>query len=142
MYTKRNLNEGNEMAKKSLLLTVLLWMEIIVCLRLLFFVIPIWIDQYSSGMSGAMKMNDWFMVVLTITVFFHTMAAIFGLRNYLSGKLIRYLCLLVVFMMTIGLAILSSQAIGTIPALYIYPLFGSLFFVGTIHLAERKTGAL
>lgn len=129
------------MAKKNLFLTVFLWIELIVCLRVLFFVLPVWINQYSSGSFGAMKLNDWFMVVLTVAVFLQGLAAIFCLKNFSSGKLIHYLSLGVVLFMTSGLAVLSRNVAGTIAPQYFYPLIGSFIFIVTFNLATSKTKA-
>lgn len=117
------------MAKKDSFLTVFLWLEMMVCLVAFLFVLPVWINQYYSGSFGAMTLNDWFMVVLTIAVFLHGMAAILCLKNFLIEKWIHYLCLGVVLLMTSGLEVLSRNVTGTVALQYLYPLVGSFAFV-------------
>ena len=130
------------MAKKNLFLTVLLWLEIVVCLRVLLFVLPVWMNQYTSGVLGVMKLDDWFMVVITVAVFLHGLAAIFCLKNFSAGKSIHFFSLGVFLFLTCGLAVLYRYSTRTIAPQYFYPLIGSFVFSITINLATSKTRAL
>ncbi len=126
------------MAKKNMILTVFLWLEIIVCLRVLVFLIPVWINHYSTEGLGGMMLNDWFMAVLTVAVLLHALAAMISFKNFNSGRWIHYLCLLIVGLMTFGLAVLSRNVLGTIVLPYVYPLIGSCVFIIMLNLAKGK----
>ena len=114
------------MPQRSLAFIILGGIEIIVSLRVLFFCLPVLINNYRLHVFSSNIAADGFIVISTISSIVYLMVGLVTLLRYRLWRFFHYLAVIVIVILTLGLMKLIMGTPGAYSPVYFFPLIFSL----------------
>lgn len=128
------------MQQKTVGLLIILWVQVVVCARILLFTVPVLINKYARQVVPAEPVADAFMVFITTFSFLYLGV---GIASLIRRKVVRTFqyagCALTAFL-TAAFFIAAGQSSGPFLAYYFLPLIFSVF--AAIAATKSHSGAV
>ena len=128
------------MKGKSVGLTILLWGEVIIALRVLLFTIPVAINNILAEDFILGDADNRYIILLTLTAVFYFLAGLTSIVGFRFWKFLHVSAAVFTLLCTLGS--LNGQGQAGTGSHYFYPIiFGGIITVIAIMLGREKTPA-
>ena len=122
---------------KNILVVVLWWLEVVVALRFLLFILPVGLG-FLLNQNSIFSFHDGFLGVLALTALCHGLAGFFSIRGYPKVVLLHYLSVIVVCLATGAFLMGALRASQSLNFYYVVPPIVSFFIAVCITLGQAQ----
>ena len=118
------------MPRKSVGLTIMLWVEMIIALRVMLFTIPVFINKFLEKTPVLASMDDRFILILTLTAIYYFLTGLMSLMGLRFWKILHLAAVLFTLLLMAGAGSLYPP--GPIPGagLGMHFFYPGLFAMG------------
>ena len=127
------------MQKRPLGLTVFLWCEMIIAVRILLFTIPVLINKNLNKSFSMADISDWFLVGISFVAAFYAVTGLVSLLGFKLWKVFHYVACVLTLFLTASLMKYTASTGPSLSMGYFVPMVISVLIILYIASVKLKT---
>lgn len=127
---------SDQFSTHSVLLKVVFWIELIIAARILFFTVPVLLDNMRSGRMDASVFQNWPVMTLTVIALLYLIVAVASLMSFQGWKLFQYFAALLTIVLMTALIRKAMQSTTEVSWLYSAPVLFAVVTTGCVALLK------